>query len=74
MTPSSLHSPKPKGDAAEEKLLSGECTSGFVLGQFCSPFFTNDLVENMAHYVLCLTSNWEDYHLTQGLVQVSIIP
>lgn len=75
MTPSSPHSLKPKGNAAEEKLSSGGCTAGFVLGQFSSVFLLMTwIVEKMAHYVLCLTSNWEDYHLIQGLVQISITP
>lgn len=75
MTPSSPHSPKPKGNAAEEELASGGCTAGFVLGQYCSSFLLMTwLVEKMAHYVLCLTSVWEDYHHIQGLVQISITP
>lgn len=43
ITPSSPHYCKPKGNAADEKLLSAGCSAGFVLGQFCSSFFANDL-------------------------------
>lgn len=53
MTPS--HSHKPKGNAAEEKLLSGGCTAGFVLGQFCSSFFTKDL-DSRKDGTLCVMS------------------